>query len=148
MLVYRIVLSHRTKSLNAPGYSARWNSKGKFMIYTAGSRALACLENVVHRSSEGLAENFKTMTIQIPDNLKIDEIVLKDLPAEWQEYQNYVLTQHLGNKWLENAVTAILKIPSAIIPDENNFLLNPFHPDFKKIKIKNVEDFIFDPRIK
>ena len=148
MLVYRIVLAHRTKSLEAPGFPARWNSKGKFMIYTASNRALACLENVVHRSGEGLARNFKIMTIQIPDRLKMDEIFLKDLPEQWFEVQNYILTQQLGNKWLENSETPILKIPSAIIPLENNFILNPFHFDFKKIKIKNVEDFIFDPRIK
>ena len=118
------------------------------MIYTASNRALACLENVVHRSGEGLARNFKIMTIQIPDRLKMDEIFLKDLPEQWFEVQNYILTQQLGDKWLENAETSILKIPSAIIPLENNFVLNPFHRDFKNIKIKSVKDFIFDPRIK
>ena len=148
MLVYRISMAHRAASLTASGFPGRWCSKGKFVVYTAGSRALACLENVVHRSGEGLAGNFKILTIQIPDRLKMDEIFLKDLPEQWFEFQNYILTQQLGDKWLENAETSILKIPSAIIPLENNFVLNPFHRDFKNIKIKSVKDFIFDPRIK
>lgn len=148
MLVYRISMVHRADSLTASGYPARWNSKGKFVIYTAGSRALACLENVVHRSGEGLLANFKVMTIHIPKGLKIKEVSVADLPKSWHHLENYVVTQHLGDRWLEKAESAILKIPSAIIQLETNYLLNPSHPDFNEIKLKSVEDFVFDPRIK
>jgi len=141
-------MAHRANSLTASGYPARWNSKGKFINYSAASRALACLENVVHRNGEGLSANFKVITIHVPNGLKVKEISLADLPEDWHEIQNQIITQHLGDRWLEKAETAILKIPSAIIQLETNFLLNPSHPDFKKIKIENVEDFIFDPRIK
>jgi len=139
---------HRANSLSASGYPGRWNSKGKFVIYSAASIALACLENVVHRSGEGLAANFKVITIHIPDKLKIKKVSVDELPIDWHMIENCVITQRMGNLWLEKSETAILKIPSAIIPLETNYLINPFHPDFKKIKIKNVDDFIFDPRIK
>jgi RES domain-containing protein len=141
-------MAHRADSLNASGFPSRWNSKGKFVIYTAASRTLACLENVVHRSGEGLSANFKVMVINIPDELKIKTISAAKLPKNWYEFQNYIITQRIGDTWLNKSETAILKIPSAIIQLETNYLLNPNHPDFKKIKIKNVEDFIFDPGIK
>ena len=147
-MVYRISMAHRAGSLSASGFPGRWNSKGKYVIYTAGSRALACLENVVHRSGEGLAANFKVMTIHIPDGIKINEVSVADLPEDWHKVQHYTFTQRLGDQWIEKSETAVLKIPSAIIPHETNYLLNPHHPDFKKIKIKSVGDFIFDPRIK
>ena len=148
MLVYRISMAHRADSLTASGYPGRWNSKGKYVIYTAASRALACLENVVHRSGEGLQSNFKVTTIHIPDKLRIKEISIADLPNEWYSIQNYIVTQQQGDQWLEKTESAILKIPSAIIQLETNYLLNPNHSDFKKIKIKKVKDFVFDPRIK
>ena len=148
MLVYRISLTHRAKSLSGSGYPARWNSKGSFLIYTAASRALACLENIVHRSGEGLSLNFKILTIEIPDEISISEIKPSQLRKDWTEYQNYIFSQKIGDEWLKTGITAVLKIPSAIIPEESNLLLNPAHPQFKKIKIIEVDDFIFDNRIK
>lgn len=148
MLVYRIALAHRCKSLSASGYPGRWNSKGKFVIYTAATRALACLENVVHRSGEGLILDFKVMEIEISDTIKVIEIPLDQLPIEWHAFQKMVHSQTLGNRWIESMESAVLKVPSAIIPNEVNYLLNPAHPDFKRIKIVSVTDFIFDPRIK
>jgi RES domain-containing protein len=80
MRVFRISLSKWSNKLTASGYPGRWNSKGKYVIYTAGSRALACLENVVHRSGEGLNNNFKVMIIEIPSKIKITELKKKNSP--------------------------------------------------------------------
>jgi len=148
MEVYRITLAKWSGQLTASGGAARWNSKGKFVIYTAATRALACLENVVHRSGEGLNGLFKTMVIEIPDALLIQEITTRELPKNWSAYENYHLCQQLGNQWLDAQRTPILRVPSAIIDNEFNFLINPQHPDFKQIALKRVEDFAFDPRIK
>jgi RES domain-containing protein len=148
MIVYRITLTKFANKLFASGNAARWNSKDVKVIYTAGSRALACLENVVHRSLLGLKENFKTILIQIPDNLKIEEIKISDLDPAWRKYSHYPNTQKIGDEWNRKARTAVLKVPSAIIPEEYNYILNPGHKDFKRIKLLGNEPFDFDERIK
>lgn len=148
MLVYRITLEKHSHSLVASGNPARWNSKDVEVLYTASSRALACLENVVHRSSIGLEGSFRTMVIEIPDSLEITVVQQKSLPADWRLFENYSVTQNLGNAWIMNNKTAVLQVPSAIVAEENNYLLNPAHLDFKKIKLVRTELFEFDPRIK
>jgi len=147
MEVYRITTTKWSKKLQASGFPARWNSKGIFMIYTSGSRALASLENIVHRSGEGLNKSFKTMVIEIPKSIKYETVNISELKNNWFDYQNYHHTQIIGDKWIEQEKTCILKVPSSIIIKESNFLINPNHKNFKKIKIKLVEDFKFDPRL-
>lgn len=148
MLVYRISLTKYATSLIASGRAARWNSNDVKVIYTANSRALACLENVVHRSKLGLSLNFSVMQINIPDSLAITTVNLKDLPVNWDQFENMHLMQKLGDKWIEECKTTVLKVPSSIIHDEFNYLINPSHPDFKKIKLEAVKPFLFDDRIK
>ncbi|WP_114779011.1 RES family NAD+ phosphorylase [Botryobacter ruber] len=148
MDVYRICLAKYAGELVASGLRARWNRKGNFVIYTAESRALACLENVVHRSGEGLSDVFKTVVIAVPDELPVEVVAADSLPANWQETKDYPVCQELGNAWYERGESAVLRVPSAIIPEEHNFILNTRHPDFAQLKIKAVEDFFFDPRIK
>lgn len=148
MLVYRISLTKYAKRLVASGRAARWNSNDVKMIYTANSRALACLENVVHRSKLGLSLSFSVMQINIPDSLAITAVNLKDLPVNWDQFEYMHLMQKNGDKWVKECKTAILKVPSSIIHDEFNYLLNPNHPGFKKIKLETVKPFLFDDRIK
>lgn len=132
----------------ASGRAARWNPNDTEMVYTAGSRSLACLENVVHRNQLGLNNSFQVMTIEIPDDLAILTIGLKKLPEDWADFSNMNLTQDIGQDWIKNAKSAILKVPSSIIPAEHNYLINPHHPDFKLIKLLQSEPFVFDQRIK
>jgi len=148
MEVYRITVKKWSTSLKGSGYPARWNSKGKYLTYTSNSRALASLENIVHRSGEGLNQVFKVMVIDIPDDLKVSEIKAADLKNEWFSYELYNYCQRLGDEWIDACETPILKVPSAIIKQEFNYLLNQAHPDFKKICISGVEEFDFDPRLK
>lgn len=148
MYVYRICLAKWSHELKASGAGGRWNSKGKFVIYTAASRALACLENIVHRSGEGLNNSFKVLTIDIPDSIKFSKVNIASLNKDWFEFNNYSYCRSIGDKWIDNQETLILKVPSAIIPAESNYLINTAHIDFKKIKIVSSEDFNFDPRVK
>src|SRR4051794_27144446 len=148
MQVYRITLEKYSHSLVASGNPARWNSKDVKLIYTASSRALACLENVVHRSSLGLRSLFRTMVIEIPDRLPITTLNKEELPLDWHLFQQFPSTQVLGDAWTSKKETAILKVPSAIIAEECNYLLNPLHMDFQNIKLVRIEPFEFDPRIK
>ena len=150
MEVFRITHKKWSNRLTASGLPARWNSTGVFVIYTAGSRALACLENVVHRASSGLKAPFITMIILIPDDLIIKELLLDELPKDWSKSgePGYSKCQPFGDSWINSLESAILKVPSAIVPEDSNYLLNPSHPDFDKISIISEEPFAFDERIK
>jgi len=152
MLVYRISQTKYANSLTASGIDGRWNPLHQKMIYTAGSVALACLENLAHRSGTSLAAgNFSLAIIEVEDALKIEEVKigdLIDLNPQWHLVDNYNFTQKLGNDWLNAGSSAILKVPSAIIDLEYNYLLNPNHASFTGIKIVLVERFNFDVRLK
>ncbi len=146
MIVYRITTEQWSKSLTASGYPARWSAKGRFVIYTAESRSLACLENLVHRSGEGNNALYKVMLIDIPDNMKIENLDESSLKKNWHTMENYFYCQSLGSIWLNESTAAVLKVPSVIIKKEHNYLINPNHPDFGNIKLSGIEDFDFDKR--
>ena len=148
MEVFRITKTQYADRLVASGGAARWNARGRFVIYTAATRALACLENVDLRSGEGLQDSFRVMVIQIPDTIRITTIHPDSLPTDWFAFTNYAQSQLLGENWLLSGQTAVLRVPSAIVTQEWNYLLNPVHPDFSKIRLIRTEPFIFDPRIK
>lgn len=148
MQVFRISLAKYASKLVASGRAARWNPNDVEMIYTASSRSLACLENVVHRNQIGLNQSFKVMTIEIPDDLCMIVIERKKLPANWNGFNNMPITQKIGENWTIEGKSAILKVPSSIIDAEYNYLINPLHPDFKSVKLLKSEIFIFDRRIK
>lgn len=148
MIVFRITLVRYSDRLQASGREARWNSKGVFVIYTAASRSLACLENLVHRSGQGLDRNFKTMIIEIPESVKVQALYPESLQGNWKSYLMQKHTRAIGDNWIKSGDTAVLKVPSAIVPDEYNFLLNPAHQDFAQIKLSGSEDFSFDRRLR
>lgn len=148
MITYRITVAKWAGSLRGSGYAARWNSNGNFMVYTASTRALACLENLVHRSGEALNQNFRIMEIEIPDMVGIDTLPDGILPSDWTSVSNYHITQQIGDDWLRNGKNGVLKVPSSIIPDEHNFLINPGHAEFTKIHITNTYEFVFDVRLR
>ena len=148
MIVYRITLAMYSTKLLASGYPARWNSKDIKIIYTAQSRALACLENVVHRNSKGLQKNFRVMQIFIPDDIAFLEIKEFDLDLGWKEFDKMPYTQSLGDRWVGEAKSAVLKVPSAIVSGDFNYLLNIGHKDYQKIKLLRTDAFEFDDRIK
>lgn len=148
MEVYRITLAKFSTDLRASGRAARWNSNDVSVIYTASSRSLACLENVVHRNQLGLSALFRVMTIEIPGDVNIQAIDKGQLHEDWKDFGNMYLTQQIGDLWVSKMETAILKVPSSIIEMEYNYLINPMHADFKKIKLLQTVPFVFDERIK
>lgn len=88
------------------------------------------------------------MNIEIPDQIKIDQINITDLKIDWKEFMRMSYTQSIGDLWIKESKTSVLKVPSAIVPGDSNFLLNPGHEDFKKIKLLKTLPFQFDSRIK
>jgi RES domain-containing protein len=148
MFLFRITIAKYADGLKASGRASRWNSNEVEMIYTSSSQSLACLENVVHRNLFGLNQAFRVLTIQIPQEVSIHEFKLEELPFDWKSFQQMPFTQSLGDEWIKSSKSAVLKVPSSIIQQEYNYLVNPAHKDFSKIIIKTVDPFVFDERIK
>lgn len=145
----RITLKEFSDKLFAPGFKGRWNEDGQFVIYTASSRSLACLENLVHRNQIPAEPVFVTMVIQLPDELPIQAISLEDLPEDWLRYPGDDCPPCLqaGSEWYNEKKFPILKVPSAVIPYEWNYVLNTRHKGFAKISLIKEEPFYFDERL-
>jgi len=109
MQVFRISLEKWSHRLSASGFGARWNSKGRFVIYTSESRSLACLENVVHRNGEGFNHSYKVMTIEIDKSVKIQELDVKKLDKHWSEFSNTKYCKRIGNEWVDKHESGVLK---------------------------------------
>lgn len=150
MKVFRLSKSKYSNELSGKGESKsgnRWNSKGTEIIYTAESRALAMAEVAVHLTFATLPGDYVMIEINIPDNIKIKEIELKDLPGNWNNHPPGLDTQKIGDNFIDAIEDCVLKVPSAVVKGNYNFLINPYHKDFKKIKILDTSVFPFDKRI-
>jgi len=147
MEVFRITLAKYADQLFAPGLAGRWNQKEQLVIYTAASRSLACLENLVHRRGIGLQQNYKVMVIHVPDQLAVQRIEEEDLLPSWRGSIDQSETQLIGSQWYQEAKKPVLSVPSVIVPAERNIVINTKHPDFAKVKLIGIEPFAFDPRL-
>lgn len=147
MIVYSIVHKAVTQLLTGSGVDARWCSGGRKAIYTSSSIALACLENVLRRSGYGFSEDFRTIFYQIPESIPIEEVKLKNLNNNWRLQSSYYYCQLIGNKWFDNKESLILKVPSAIIPYEYNYIIKTTSPKINKITIKDIKPFVPDVRL-
>ena len=128
--------------------SARWHTKGRPIVYAATSQALATLEIAVNLKRPGLIPAYCILEVDIPDNLIIS-LDAGMLPAGWNlKGGEPVIARSIGDRWLSSKVSAALQVPSAVVPEENNILINPEHPDFKKISFGDPLHFPFDSRIK
>ena len=123
----------------------RWNSRGVAIVYASSTKALAVLESLVHLNPPIF---FKYVAFRIEFNVSIvEEIPANALPEQWTAAPPTPSSQGIGDLWVREGRSAVLAVPSAILSGEPNYLLNPGHPDFKKIEIGSAEPFTFDPRL-
>ncbi len=153
MRVWRIskrqYAKHALSGEGAKLLGGRWNFPGSAVVYTSSSLALAALETFVHLPSPLiLPKNLVTVEIEIPDQLSHEKINLKKLPKDWQNSSAPESLKVFGAAWLSKKISPVLKTPSAIIPAESNYLLNPAHAEFHQIKIISITPFEYDPRLK
>lgn len=126
----------------------RWNSKGKRMVYTAEHLSLAILEVFVHLNVPTVERDFfVAIKAEVPDILEIECMNIDRLPADWYLSSSKSSLQALGDEWINSARTSILAIPSAIVPQEFNYLINPLHPHFDRLIIDRPQPFNFDTRM-
>ncbi|KAB2645760.1 MAG: RES family NAD+ phosphorylase [Verrucomicrobia bacterium] len=123
----------------------RWNSRGVAVIYTSSTKSLAALESLVHLNPPVL---FKYVAIRIEfDDALLEIMPARNLPADCRAEPPPPSSKAVGDGWVWAARSAVLALPSVLISGEPNYLLNPAHPDFKKISIGKPEPFAFDPRL-
>ena len=127
-------------------WGGRWNSKGVRVVYTAASLSLATLEVMVHTPFYNALKNYVCIPIDFGPRLS-RSISIEDLPDNWQADPIPESVRAIGDQWIQNQDSIILRVPSAIIPVEYNYLINPAHPDFKKLVIRSPQKFTFDLRL-
>ena len=132
----------------AKDYGGRWNPIGAAVVYTSSSLALAALETLVHLGVRKSPLAYVSIPANIPSTVTMTKIDLSDLPIDWKQDPSPLSLASIGEKWVRQNETSILIIPSSVIEEEVNYLLNPNHPDFAQITIGQAKPFHFDPRLR
>jgi len=128
-------------------YGGRWNYPGTVVVYTAGTLALAALEVLVHVDLDLVPTDLVSIPIKIPTGIRIEEISVAVLPANWRNTPAPERLQELGTTWVRRGTSLLLQVPSTVIPEEHNYLVNPAHPDLPRLKSGAPKLFTFDPRL-
>ena len=126
-------------------YGGRWNSQGVAVVYTSEHQSLAALETLVHLQPRG-SLRFAVIAVEFAEDL-IEQFPATALPSHWRVQPPGAATMEIGNAWVRTARTPVLAVPSVVVPQERNFLLNPLHPEFGRIKVQEPIEFSFDPRL-
>ncbi|MEO5649901.1 MAG: RES family NAD+ phosphorylase [Ginsengibacter sp.] len=148
MIVYRITNEIYKTDLSGNGAAlagSRWNSRGVRLLYTSQFISLCILESLVHLKRQYIPASQYLLHIKIPGDKNILEITADKIRKDWHREIDY--TQWMGDHFIQNKQSLVLKVPSAIVPQESNFLLNPFHDDFKKVTIISAELLELDKRL-
>jgi RES domain-containing protein len=150
MHLYRFALTNYIEDLSGYGakqYGGRWNSVGKAILYASCSPSLAMLEFVCNTSGIAQVKQTSLLTLKFPDNIDYETITLNDLPDDWQQVPSPDSMRRIGDRWLNANKTLGLKVPSAVMPVEFNFLINPAHKDFSKLIVDSIVPMNVDSRI-
>jgi len=126
-------------------HGGRWNSPGVRLVYTSATVSLAALETLVHLNPQ-MRFKYVVFPIEFDEGL-VEKVTVSSLPADWQVEPPPLSTKHLGDPWVKQVRSAVLELPSVIVPGESNYMINISHPDFKTLTIGEPETFSFDPRL-
>ncbi len=154
-IVWRIATdtkSYEADDLSGKGAEAsggRWNTPGDAVVYAAESRALAGLETLVHLNVGGLPQNRYLVAITVPDDVwaSARTAAPSTLPVGWDAEPSGRASLRFGTEWLRAADSALLRVPSIIVPEECNVLINPLHRDSRRISAEKVRKWLYDPRL-
>ena len=126
-------------------FGGRWNSPGTAMVYTSESQSLAALEMLVHLDSPDLLSAYVLIPVEF-DESRVTRVERLDLPRNWRSELPPSSVKAIGDEWISSGVSAVLQVPSVLLPAESNFLLNPRHEKFAEVKIGKAQSFQFDSR--
>ena len=149
MLVWRITRAAH-QALDGEGArlnGGRWNSEGVAVVYASSTLSLAALEYLAHVDPEDVPGDLVAMGVEVPDDLPDERIRASDLPPDWNRVPDHPACVDRGDAWARAARTPLLRVPSAIVPEEESVLLNPRHPDAARVGVDLTRPFAFDPRL-
>jgi len=150
MLVYRIAGTRHIRDLTGIGarlYGGRWNHRGTALFYASESRSLATVEYLVHLSMPEVPAGLSIATLEIPDDIRSGEIRPSSLPKNWREHPAPAALAELGTRWARANRGLLLRVPSAVVEEEFNVLINPAHPDMARVAIVQVERYRMNSRL-
>ena len=127
--------------------AGRWHEKGSRIVYMSATLSLAALEVLVHAGVDHVPPDLVAIEVEVPDDLKAAEIPAAALPRDWRSIPAPRRLQQLGARWLRENGSAVLRVPSAVIPSERNYLLNPLHADARRFAVVSLTAFELDPRL-
>ena len=151
MHAFRIAKSKYIEDLSGEGarlYGGRWNRKGTPVVYLAENRALAAVEYLVHIPLLLLPSDLCIAEIALPDTVDVTHVPTETLTANWSEYPPPSSLKEIGEEWVRNGLSLLLRVPSAVIRGEHNVLMNPRHEHAKLVSIISIEPFEFDERLR
>lgn len=127
----------------------RWNRPGMPIVYSASSRALACLETLVHLNAGGLPLNRYLVEVAVPDDIwaAAERTTQASLPVGWDAEPAGRVSISFGSEWASSKRSAVLVVPSVIVPEEYNLLINPAHPDAAQVTASKIRKWLYDPRV-
>ncbi len=150
MKVFRLAKEKYVDDLSGKGAElagARWNSKGTPMLYTSQSRALCLVEIAVHMPVGNIPADYFMIEIEIPDDLEITVVEVETLHTDWNSLPHSQFTQNIGDKFIFQNEFLVMRVPSAVVQGDYNYLINPRHKKSNQIKILNKSVFSFDERL-
>lgn len=151
MILWRICSSrYRKKSISGEGarqVGGRWNYPGLPVVYTSESLSLCALEFFANVDRDLIPKDLIRVKIYVPEKSSLNIVEISQLPKNWKNFPSPSRLKKLGSKWLETKESLLLKVPSALIPEEYNFLINPLHKEFSKVEVVNIKPFNFDSRL-
>jgi RES domain-containing protein len=125
----------------------RWNREGVPVVYASSTLALAALEYLVHVDPRDAPTDLVALKIEVPDDLPSGRVLASELPADWNRVPDHPACTDAGEAWIATGRSAMLRVPSAIVPEEDNLLIQPLHPDAAGMVVALVRRFAFDPRL-
>jgi RES domain-containing protein len=148
--VFRIAKTRHIRALSGTGamlHGGRWNRKNIPVIYSAENRSLAAVEFLVHVPLSIAPKNLSIACLEIPDDIVPEEISIGRLPNDWGDYPAPPELADLGSEWALSRRSLLLRVPSVVVVDEFNILINPKHSDINRVRVSHVEGYIFDRRL-
>jgi RES domain-containing protein len=130
----------------AQRFGGRWNSPGRRAVYASASKSLAVLEVLVHLDAGRPLPRLVAFTFEVDSKL-VDHLAAAPLPRHWRTARGLLVTQQLGDEWLASGHGLGLAVPSTIVPEELNYVLNPAHPAFARLRFGRSIPFLLDPRL-
>jgi RES domain-containing protein len=127
--------------------SGRWHTRGRRVVYSSESPAAALLEILVHFEIDvrDLPTRYRLLKLRVPDALVVEDLLAPDLPTDWLEHTDD--TRAIGDRWLKEGRSALLRVPSAVVPETFNVLLNPGHAHAARVEVVQVTEHAIDPRL-